>query len=53
MYLRSRNRFLWLFRAKLFHSVVVLLLFLCHEDILTSKVKGHTNKLGYNLMNIF
>lgn len=39
-YLRSRNRFLWLFGSQFFHGIVVLLLFLCHEDVLTSKVKG-------------
>lgn len=42
-YLWSRNRFLRLFGSQFFHGIVVLFLFLCHEDVLTSKVKGYTD----------
>lgn len=42
-HLWSRNRFLRLFGSQLFHGIVVLFLLLCHKDVLTSKVKGHTD----------
>lgn len=37
---RSGNRFLRFLWAQFFHGIIVLLLFFCHENILTSKVKG-------------
>lgn len=47
---RAGNGFLRFLGAQLFHSVVVFLLFFCHEDILTSKVKG--SKEERNLVTI-
>lgn len=42
-HLWSRDRFLRLFGSQFFHGIVVLFLLLCHEDVLTSKVKEHTD----------
>ena len=36
---------MWFLGAELLRGIVVFLLFFCHEDVLTSKVKGAQQKL--------
>lgn len=43
-------RFDWLLGAQFLHSIVVLLLFLCHEEIFSSKVKNKQDIHNYFLL---